>query len=435
MNAFNVILDICKYAALASVILGAYKYLYWAIGIFKTRIFPPARSNHRYAVVIAARNEEAVIGNLIDSIKAQDYPEDLVTVFVVADNCNDGTVEVARSKGCICYERHDTEHATKGYALQYLFRQIKKDYSIKAFEGYFIFDSDNLLAPDFIARMNESFDAGKKIITSYRASKNFDSNWISASYALYWIRTIVSQHRARSVFDLATRIQGTGYLVSSDLLEDGWNYTCLTEDRMLSADAVIKGYPITYNEKAVFYDEQPITLKIAFRQRIRWAKGHLQTFRLCGWKLFKSIFTSKGFHDTFMSYDMLTICFPKSIFVSFRKILVWACSIVVILYGSNDAFKVASYIAAIGYSFGKSYLFTSLVSLYLFMTENKYIPKTSVWKKLWYSLTFPLFDLFGRIAMIIALFSHVEWKTIPHTIDSSINEMPGKTKNVKTKQI
>ena len=433
MRVFDIILIICEYCSVAALILGSFKYLYFVIGVFKTRVFPKTENRHRYAVVIAARNEEPVIGNLIDSIKAQDYPSDLVTVFVVADNCDDGTASVARSKGCVCYERNDREHATKGFALQYLFRQIEKDFSIQSFEGYFIFDSDNLLAPDYISRMNEAFDTGEKIITSYRASKNFDSNWISASYGLYWIKTILSQHRARSVFDLATRIQGTGYLVASELLKDGWNYTCLTEDRMLSADAVIKGCPITYNEKAVFYDEQPITLRIAFRQRIRWAKGHLQTFRMCGLPLFKSIFKSKNFHDGFMSYDMFHICFPRSIFISFRKIIVWLCNIIVILYGNNDFAKVASYVYAVGFSFLKSYPLNSLIPLYIFIRENKYIPKLSIWKKLWYSLTFPLFDLFGRLAMVIALFSHVEWKTIPHTIDTQIEEMPSGKKETAVK--
>ncbi len=428
MRVFDIILKICEYTALVSAILGCYKYLYWVIGFFKTRVFPKTENKHRYAVVIAARNEETVIGNLIESIKEQDYPSELVTVFVVADNCTDRTADVARSKGCVCYERHDTEHATKGYALQYLFRQIEKDYSISSFEGYFIFDSDNLLAPDYITRMNEAFDTGEKVITSYRAAKNFDSNWISASYGLYWIKSIVSQHRARSVLRLATRIQGTGYLVSSELLGDGWNYTCLTEDRMISAFTVIKGCEISYNEQAVFYDEQPTTLKIAFRQRIRWSKGHLQTFCMCWKKLFASIFKSKDFHDFFMSYDMFHICFPKSIFVSFRKVLVWICTIVVILYGNNDLTKVAAYIAAIGYSFGKSYAANSLICIYLFFSGRKHLPKTSFWKKVWFSVTFPLFDLFGRLSMIIALFSHVEWKTIPHTIDTSIKDMPEKSK-------
>ena len=40
-------------------------------GFFATRQYPPAKKQHKYAIMIAARNEETVIGNLIDSINAQ----------------------------------------------------------------------------------------------------------------------------------------------------------------------------------------------------------------------------------------------------------------------------------------------------------------------------------------------------------------------------
>ena len=117
--------------------------------------------------------------------------------------------------------------------------------------------------------MNEAFDAGERIVTSCRASKNFGDNWISASYALHWLRTVRMEHRARSVFGLATRIQGTGFLFASELVKNGWHYTSLTEDRAFTADAVAAGYPISYCDAAVFYDEQPVSLRIALRQRIR----------------------------------------------------------------------------------------------------------------------------------------------------------------------
>ena len=87
-----------------------YKSIYAVAGFFLTRKFPPAKKQHKYAVLVAARNEEKVIGHLIDSVRAQDYPADLVTIFVVADNCSedDHTAEIARAKGAFCYERHDT---------------------------------------------------------------------------------------------------------------------------------------------------------------------------------------------------------------------------------------------------------------------------------------------------------------------------------------
>ena len=221
--------------------------------MFFTRKFNPAKKKHKYGIVIAARNEKYVIGNLLDSIKKQDYPKDKLTVFVVADNCTDNTAEIARSKGAICYERNDPDHRTKGYALQYLFKQIDKDYGTDSFEGYFIFDADNLLKQNYISKMNDAFDEGCKIITSYRNTKNFDENWIASTYALHWIRSIRTNHRARSVLHLATNIQGTGFLFSNEIVKKGWHYTSLTEDRALTADAVAQGYEITYQDEAELY--------------------------------------------------------------------------------------------------------------------------------------------------------------------------------------
>lgn len=309
-----------KIFAAIGALLGAmscYYTVYAIVGLFATRHFAPAKRRHRYAIVIAARNEEAVIGRLLESIRLQDYPSELLTVFVVADNCTDGTAQAARSGGAVCYERCDPDHRTKGYALEYLFSCIARDYGTDAFEGYFVFDADNLLNRDYVSRMNEAFDAGERIVTSCRASKNFGDNWISASYALHWLRTVRMEHRARSVFGLATRIQGTGFLFASELVKNGWHYTSLTEDRAFTADAVAAGYPISYCDAAVFYDEQPVSLRIALRQRIRWAKGHLQAFAETGWPLWKHVFTSHDAPTAFMSYDMFLLVCPRALWSIF----------------------------------------------------------------------------------------------------------------------
>ena len=98
-------------------ILTIHKSIYYAIGFLFTRKFKPAKKKHKYAILIAARNEKYVIGNLLDSIRKQDYPSDLLTTFVVADNCTDDTAKIARDHGAICYERFDDIHKTKGFFI------------------------------------------------------------------------------------------------------------------------------------------------------------------------------------------------------------------------------------------------------------------------------------------------------------------------------
>lgn len=460
---------------LASIvsILYAPRAVYAVVGFFKTRKFPEAKKLHKYAVLIAARNEEKVIGNLIESIRQQDYPKELVDIFVVADNCTDSTAAICRAKGAVCYERQDPDRRTKGFALQFLVERIREDFGIESYEGYFIFDADNLLKRDYISRMNESFDAGEKIITSFRNTKNFDDNWIAASYGLHWIKTIRSEHRARSAFRLATRIQGTGFLFAWEVIRDGWNYTSLTEDRAFCADAVANGYAISYNNAAEFYDEQPVELRVAMRQRIRWAKGHLQAFVETGGKLFGHIFYTGGaatkmaerecgaplskwtrfvlnIRLRFMSFDMLSVAYPQGFMALVRKIMIYLLRLALIAtagYGlvvsdvapssvkmilylcgveavSDVAFQASVLLTAFTLAAAvETYVMTMFLAAYLFLMERKRIMRIRWYRKVWYCMTFPMFDLIGKIATCIALVTKVEWKPIPHNADVSIEQL------------
>ncbi len=471
IKVLSVIIDVIN--SIWSVISYCYKFkiVYKITGIFFTRRFKRTVNQHKYAILVAARNEEAVIGNLVDSIRKQDYPDKLVDIFVVADNCTDKTAEKARQLGAVCYERFDPDHRTKGYALQYLVECIRKDYGIDSYEAYFLFDADNLLKKDYITRMNESFDAGQKIVTSYRNTKNFGDNWISASYGLHWLRTVRNEHRARSLFHLATRIQGTGFLFSWEIIKDGWNYVSLTEDRAFCADAVAQGYQISYNHEAVFYDEQPVDIKIAMRQRIRWAKGHLQALVETGPKLLGHIFYTGGMANKrarengenpgffkrlynnirlrFMSFDMLTVVFPHSLASTIKKVLVSLIRIIGIFFVGNqlgvgspagfladainklhipfsteNEFVAAAWVIffVLSWTFS-SYFNGILTAVYVFIIEHRRIEYIKWYKKLWFSLTFPIFDLIGKVATVIALFTKVEWKPIPHNAAINIDEI------------
>ena len=453
-----------------------HRAIYFIISIFFTRKFKKAKHNHKYGICIAARNEEKVIGNLLDSIYKQDYPKDLYQVFVVADNCTDKTAEIARSKGATVYERFNDKDKTKGFALQFLFKHIEEDYKINSFEGYFIFDADNLLKKDYISKMNDAFDEGCKIVTSYRNTKNFDENWISSNYAIHWIRSIRTNHRARSVLRLATNIQGTGYLFASEIVKDGWNYTLLTEDRYLTADAVSNGYQITFQYDAQFYDEQPVNLKIAFRQRLRWSRGFLQVFVSRGPKLFRNIIFGKLFlkdeyktksknifvrilesiRFRFASFDTLSQLLPIEFINLVRwlivSVIVYSCvqytnglENVAIFAADNWLAKLLNGLFTVNINIAPGtkamligilltiwfrllfriglYLSDMLMGIYVLIIERKRIKSTTLSKKIFYIIMWPWFDVIGRITNYIAVFKKVTWKPIPHESVISIDEL------------
>ena len=99
------------------------------------------------------------------------------------------------------------------------------------YDGYFVFDADNLLDPQYISQMNKVFSSGARAVTSYRNSKNFGDNWITAGYGLWFLRESEYLNRPRDVLGTSCAVSGTGFLFSQQLLEElgGWNYFLLTE--------------------------------------------------------------------------------------------------------------------------------------------------------------------------------------------------------------
>ena len=464
------------------IILGAvvfHKFFYLILGMLFTRKFKPAKKQYKYGICIAARNEEKVIANLIETLQKQDYPKDKLDIYVIADNCTDKTYDVAKEKGAIVYKRFNEDDRTKGFALKYLFEKIEEDYKINSFDGYFIFDADNLLSTNYITKMNDAFASGEKIITSFRNTKNFDENWIASTYALHWIRSARTNHRARSILRLATNIQGTGFLFANEIVKNGWKYTSLTEDRALTADCVAAGYQITYQDDAVFYDEQPVSLKIALRQRLRWSKGHLQAFAESGPYLFMNIFLGKmlvkkdwkdrrqhregniffkvleSIRHRFASFDTLVQLTPIS-FINLCRWLVFSVLVygyylynngmdLYLFGGANDLSKFLRSIFDIKISYNPginamyigmllsifyrllyrvyAYIKSMITGVYLFLVEDARIKKMSIFKKIFYIFTWPTFDIIGRYTTYIALFTNVTWKPIPHNSKVTIDDL------------
>ena len=116
------------------------------------------------------------------------------------------------------YRRFNHVQVGKGYALDYLFHQLTEE-GKNDYDGYFVFDADNYVDPNFVKEMNTVFDTGKyAALTSYRNSKNFGTNWISAGYGLWFLREARFLNAPRMAVGASCAISGTGFLVSGDLI-------------------------------------------------------------------------------------------------------------------------------------------------------------------------------------------------------------------------
>ena len=157
-----------------------YQAVFAVVRLLNKRRSFTAQKLCRYAVLIAARNESSVIAQLVESIHGQEYPSDLVDVYVVADNCTDDTAAIAAAHGARVFERQNKMQVGKGYALRFLLEKIQENYPQEHYDGFFVFDADNLLDPHYIEEMNKVFSNGNQVVTGYRNTKNFGDNWITA---------------------------------------------------------------------------------------------------------------------------------------------------------------------------------------------------------------------------------------------------------------
>jgi len=395
-----------------------YQIIYIFISLFKESKEFTASKYHKYAVVIAARNESAVIANLIESIKKQNYPQDLIDIYVVADNCTDNTAEVAKNAGAIVIERFNRQKVGKGYALDFAFKQIFK--SKKKYDGYFVFDADNLLDENFICEMNKVFDNGYKVVTSYRNSKNYDTNWLSAGYSLWFLREAKYLNNSRMILGTGCAISGTGFLVSDDVVRknNGWKHYLLTEDIEFTIDSTLKGIKIGYCGKAVLYDEQPYLFEQSWNQRLRWAKGFYQVFARYGKELIKNIITKRSFS----CYDMFVTIMP-ALFLSLTSTAVNIVFLIVgIIHIETYPELIGETTIAILMSLINSYVVLFLIGLVTTITEWKKINSTP-WNKIKYLFSFPIFIFTYVPISIVALFKKIEWKPITHSIVKTIEEV------------
>lgn len=370
----------------------------------------PAQGRYRFAVVVCARHEEAVIGQLLDSLKAQDYPRECFEVFVIADNCtDDDTVGAAGAHGATVYERQDRQKVGKGYALQWALSRLRKDRPGQ-FDAVCVFDADNLAAPDFLSKMNEALQNGADVAQGYRETINPEESWVSGCYAVYWMLLMRFFYRARHNLGMSCMVCGTGFAFKMDVLEpDGWNTRTVTEDCEFSIQQITAGRTIAFVEQAVFFDEQPADFATSLRQRYRWIVGAAQATLWCMKDVLRGI---RARHKG--SVDML--CFLLAVPAA---VLLMLLGPLLLLAAWLQPLSPALLIWGMAAGVVGCYAAAVLVALLCVLLGGKRVRR--LWKPI---LLFPLFMLpMGFMAIAAAVRPQVGWKPIAHRRTSTIDEV------------
>ncbi len=237
---------------------------------------PVAAGPSRFAILVCAHNEAPVIGKLLQSLEDQDYAADRYQVFVLADHCTDQTAEVAGQYPHVTVlERNSGPRTGKGAVLSWGIPLIQERFRSR-FSHIVIFDADNMADRGFLTAINDSFTHGARLVMGNRLPLNPYDNLISQWYSMYWLSVDVFS-KPRYNVDMPAIVSGTGFGFDIQLLEpEGWHTRTMVEDLEFSMQQNFKGVFSEYQDKARFYDEQPVTLKVMVSQLRRWMTGNYE---------------------------------------------------------------------------------------------------------------------------------------------------------------
>ncbi len=394
----------------------AYQILFVLVPIFIKKPKHSEKPLRRYGIFISARNEEMVIGNLVASLKNQTYDADHLTVFVIADNCTDKTADMAREAGAVVYERFDTSSVGKGYAMEYLYERVCEDYGDTYFDAYAIFDADNIVDPRYFEEINKVFSDKYPIVTCYRNSKNYGDNWVSAGYALWFLRESQYLNRCRMRCHTTCAVSGTGFVFDSAIMREvgGWKFFLLTEDIEFTNYNVLQGRKIGYADDAIIYDEQPTKFSQSCHQRMRWARGYLQVMGKYGTKLVRGIFSKKWSS----CFDMSCTILPALVLSILSVVINLVGAIALLIVGGNVVPLLIDFASTIGGMYALLFVLGTITTI----TEWKNI-HCSTFKKIFYAFTFPIFMITYVPVTIAALFSKSEWKPIEHNKSKTLDDI------------
>lgn len=365
--------------------------------------------NNKLAVLIASRNEEEVIGNLVKSLKQQDYPEELYDIFVIPNNCTDDTEGAAKKAGAKII-KCTVPVKSKGEVLHFVFDKMSK----KDYDAYLVFDADNVVASNYLSRMNDALCEGYKVAQGFRDSKNASDNWLSGSYSIfYWIQNFFF-NKARMHMGGSSSINGTGFMVKKEVIDEfGFNTVSLTEDVEFTAQCALNNIRIVFVEDAITYDEQPVEFKASWKQRKRWSMGILQCF-----KVYRTRLISTYFKTNFIPcLDMLLVFMAP-----LMQILGTILTIVLILFRifGVQLLDIFSYVFAYGIVFFiAAYLVNVIMNIFVIKYNGKKVKDT-----LSGILLFSFFILTWIPINIVCLFKKdIVWEPIKHSRSMDIDEI------------
>ena len=272
----------------------AYILVFALAGLFyKEKPYGTPGRFRKVAVLIPGYKEDAVIVEVATAALKQQYPQGLFDVVIIADSFQPSTIEKLKSIPVKLIEV-SFEKSTKSKALNKAMEQLGDGYEITV-----VLDADNIMAPDFLNKVNTAFDNGFIAVQGHRTAKNINNSWAVLDAVSEEINNHIFR-KGHRVLGLSSAIIGSGMAFDYHFFKNMMSSVHAVGgfDKEIELKMLKQGVTIAYLDDAMVYDEKIQQPDVFSNQRRRWLSAQVHYFRNGFTDAFKYLIT-KGNADYF----------------------------------------------------------------------------------------------------------------------------------------
>ncbi|KGG14564.1 MULTISPECIES: glycosyltransferase [unclassified Prochlorococcus] len=265
-------------------------------------------------VLVSARDEEAVVGRLVQRLSALKYPLEKLKICIIDDGSKDSTPTILdKCKKEIdnlqVISRSRSSSGGKSAALNYALKNLGG-------EWVFILDADADFTDDILLRLIPFAKNGKwSAVQLRKAVVNSNQNLLTSCQAMEMAMDTLIQE-GRQLAGGVVELRGNGALLRRSALDEcgGFNEGTVTDDLDLSFRLLITGASIGILWDPPIHEEGVESLNALIKQRKRWAEGGLQRF-FDYWPLLISKNLNSSQYLDLISFFLLQYALPVISFI------------------------------------------------------------------------------------------------------------------------
>ena len=241
---------------------------------YKQRTYSDNGNMKTIAVLVPGYKEDQVIIEVAKLALEQDYDSKLFDVVIIADSFKEETLAALKALPIKLIEV-SFDKSTKSKALNKAMATLDRDYDIAV-----VLDADNVMASDFLKKINAVFEEDFIAVQGHRTAKNTNNSWA--------ILDAISEEINNNIFRKGHRVLGLSSAIIGSGMAFRYGYfknlmSTVTAiggfDKEIELKMLKEGRKIVYLDDAIVFDEKIQKSEVFGNQRRRWLSAQFHYFR------------------------------------------------------------------------------------------------------------------------------------------------------------